>query len=99
MVVPSTQEAFGQTVIEAMACAVPVVAFTATGPGGIVEHRHTGYLAQYGDAEDLARGIEWVLEDHQRREELCVNAREKVLNTYDIRLVVQQYIRLYDSLK
>ena len=99
MVVPSTQEAFGQTVIEAMACAVPVVAFTGTGPGGIVEHKHTGYLAQYNDAEDLARGIEWVLEEHPRRETLCGNARERVLKTYDIRLIAQQYIRLYDSLK
>jgi glycosyltransferase involved in cell wall biosynthesis len=99
MIVPSIEEAFGQTVTEAMACATPVVVFSDTGPAGIVEHLKTGYVARHSDTDDLARGIEWVLEDDRRLKTLSRNARKKVLKTYDIRLVAQQYARLYDSLK
>jgi glycosyltransferase involved in cell wall biosynthesis len=45
MVVPSCYEGFGQTVSESLACGTPVVAFDATGPGGIVDHMETGWLA------------------------------------------------------
>ncbi len=99
MVVPSLEEAFGQTVSEAMACGTPVVAFTNTGPAGIVDHLENGYLAQYGSSEDLAKGIEWVLEDNYRNENLSKNARKKAVDFYDIRMVAEQYAQLYNSIK
>jgi len=98
MVVPSIEEPFGQTVSEAMACAVPVVVFSDTGPANIVDHQINGYVATHSDSEDLAKGIEWILNDEQRRLELSRNARQKVLDNYDIRLVVEQYKNLYNSL-
>jgi len=99
MVVPSIDEPFGQTVTEAMAHAVPVVVFSDTGPANIIDHQINGYVAKHSDSEDLANGIEWVLNDDHRRMELSRNARQKVLDKYDIRLVAEQYARLYNSLK
>ena len=99
MVVPSIEEPFGQTVTEAMACAVPVVVFSDTGPADIVDHQKNGYVAVHSSSEDLANGIEWVLSDDQRWTELSCNARQKILSTYDIRLVAEQYAQLYNSLK
>ena len=99
MIVPSLEEPFGQTVTEAMACAAPVVVFSGTGPAGIVDHQVNGYIAQHSDSEDLAKGIEWVLDNEQRRQKLSANARQKVLDIYDIRVVVEQYAQLYKSLK
>ena len=61
MVVPSLQEAFGQTASEAQACGTPVVAFNNTGLEDTVEHFKTGYCAELGDSLDLARGIEYIL--------------------------------------
>lgn len=59
-VVPSLAEAFGQVIIESMACNTPVVGFDV---GGIPDNvnENMGYLAQYCDSEDLARGIYQVL--------------------------------------
>lgn len=66
VVVPSRQEAFGQTASEAHACGTPVVAFRTGGLPDIVEHQRTGYLAQPFDTQDLSAGISWVFEDLQR---------------------------------
>jgi glycosyltransferase involved in cell wall biosynthesis len=57
MVVPSREEAFGQTASEALACGTPVVAFRIGGPRDIVTHGETGYLAEPYAAQDLAAGI------------------------------------------
>lgn len=95
MLVPSIQEAFGQTASEAMACGTPVVAFGATGLLDIVEHKRTGYLAQPFDAEDLAKGIAWVLEDDERWQALSHQARQKVEDEFAIESVAQRYAELY----
>lgn len=94
MVVPSLQEAFGQTASESMACGTPVVAFGTTGLFDIVDHKVNGYLAKPFESEDLANGIEWVL-NAPNYDELCVNAREKVLREFDSKVVVQKYVELY----
>ena len=98
MVVPSLEEAFGQTVTEAMACATPVVSFLETGPESIIEHKRTGYLARYADEKDLAAGIEWVLSSTKLNDELSVNARARIEESYDIRIIAKQYEKLYHQL-
>ena len=97
MIVPSQQEAFGQTASEAMSCGTPVVSFATTGLLDIVEHKKTGYLAKPFVPTDLAKGIEWVLK-FESYEELCQNAREKVLREFDSKVVSRRYIELYKDI-
>lgn len=99
MVVPSRYEGFGQTASEALACGTPVVAFDATGPSDIVDHRETGYLAEPYEAADLASGIRWVLEDEERRAELGEHARERAVDEYAAETVALQYRDLYEELR
>ena len=94
LVVPSIQEAFGQTATESMACGTPVVTFGATGLLDIVDHKVNGYLAEPYDSSDLAKGIDWVLK-HVDYEELRINARKKIIAEFDSKLVAQRYIDLY----
>jgi glycosyltransferase involved in cell wall biosynthesis len=96
MVVPSYQEAFGQTASESMACGTPVVAFGATGLLDIVDHKENGYLAKPFEPADLAHGIEWIL-NHVNYNKLCENARKKVVQYFDFKVVAPQYIELYRS--
>ncbi|MGP1372013.1 MAG: glycosyltransferase [Almyronema sp.] len=95
MVVPSTEEAFGKTAIEAMACGTPVVAFKATGLTESVDHQHNGYCAQPFDAEDLATGIAWVLADPQRWQMLSQKARQTVEEKFTVERQAERYINLY----
>jgi glycosyltransferase involved in cell wall biosynthesis len=95
MVVPSIQEAFGQTTSEAMSCGTPVVTFNATGSKDIVDHQQTGYLATPFEVDDLAKGIIWVLEDQERQQKLQFQARKKVLCEFTSALQAKRYLSLY----
>lgn len=97
-VMPSLQEAFGKTLIEAMACATPVVAFDAGGPRDIVSHGVDGYLAQPFSPEDLARGVLWCFEQSARGARLGEAARRKVSAEFDIEVVADRYKALYETM-
>jgi glycosyltransferase involved in cell wall biosynthesis len=54
---PSITEAFGNVTLEAMACALPVVAAVATGATSLVREGETGVLVEPGDADGFADAI------------------------------------------
>jgi glycosyltransferase involved in cell wall biosynthesis len=91
MVVPSRQEAFGQTASEAQACGTPVVAFDATGLKDVVAHRQTGYLAEAFSTDDLAHGMSWVLENEPRRTAIGRAARQRAVECWHSSVIVAQY--------
>jgi len=97
-IAPSIMEAFGKTLAESMACGTPVVAFYATGPKDIVDHKINGYLAKPYETTDLANGIEWVLEDNTRLKELSKNARTKAINEFNIIKIAEKYKDLYEDI-
>lgn len=97
MVVPSRQEAFGQTASEAHACGTPVIAFDICGLSDIVIHQQTGWLAKAFDAEDLARGIQWVLSDATRYADLSVQARKNAVARFSYPVVAKQYQNIYSQ--
>ncbi len=98
MVVPSLQEAFGQTASESLACGTPIVAYGATGLLDIVEHQINGYFAKPFDVSDLAAGIDWVLSNENRHKELCLKARGKAMACFDIKKIAKQYAELYKDI-
>jgi glycosyltransferase involved in cell wall biosynthesis len=98
-VAPSRAEPFGKTLAEAMACGTPVVCFDATGPKDIVAHRTTGYRARPFDTEDLANGIQWVLEaPAEMQARLRRAARTRAVTHFDSRVIAQHYLIMYQRL-
>jgi len=97
MVVPSRQEALGQTGSEAQACGCPVVAFDSTGLRDVVQHLVTGYLVELFNVEALAGGIAYILEDDARRADLGRAARERAVRLWSSSTVVPQYVEAYQS--
>lgn len=93
-VTPSLQENLPNTIMEALSCGVPCVGFDIGGIPEMIDHKSNGYVAEYKSAEDLARGIEWVL-DPARYPQLCVSARSKALGSYSEKVVARQYISLF----
>lgn len=98
MVMPSIQDNFAKTTIEAMACGTPVVGFNGTGFKDCVVHQRNGYAATCFSAIDLADGIAWVLEDYERLQALSQNARQTVEDKFTLARQANQYQNLYASL-
>lgn len=94
-VAPSLQESFCQTLLEAMACAVPTVAFRVGGPLDLIEHGRSGYLVEPYEVADLAKGLLWVLEDEGRRAVLSGRARTKAVEEFALEAVASRYAQLY----
>ena len=96
MIVPSIQENLSNAIMESLSCATPVVAFDIGGNSDMIEHKINGYLAKPFESQDLANGIEWVLNlGENEYNKICENAREKVLKEFDSRVVAKRYIELY----
>jgi glycosyltransferase involved in cell wall biosynthesis len=96
-VTSSIQENLPNTIMEAMACGTPAVGFEVGGIPEMIESYSTGFLAKYKSVESLAEGINWVLFEASHAE-LSKNARQKVVDNYSEKVVVEQYLEVYHSL-
>lgn len=96
-VIPSLEDNLPNTIMESMACGTPCVGFRTGGIPEMIDHQVNGYLAEYKSAEDLANGIEWVL-NHPNRKELSDACVKKVESCYSESVVARQYIELYNNL-
>ena len=97
-VAPSVQEAFGNTVLEALACSIPCIGFNIGGIPDMIEHQHNGYLALPYQVDDLAKGIAWILENEQRYQKLAYRAREKVEQEFSLEIPARRYLSLYEEI-
>ena len=94
-VLPSLSENLPNTIMEAMACGVPCVGFNVGGIPEEIDHKKNGYVADYRDAEDLARGIRWVLE--RDADELSAQCLHKVAQSYSPSAVAIRYTEVYNQ--
>lgn len=95
-VTPSLEENLPNTIMESMACGTPCVGFNIGGIPEMIDHKQNGYVAEYKNAQDLAAGIHWVLNE-ANYEELSKNAREKVVSHYNEEVIADRYIELYQN--
>ena len=57
---PKWNEAYGNVVVEALACGVPVIAYKRGGPSEIIQHGETGFLVNPDDKENLLYYLRFV---------------------------------------
>lgn len=94
---PSLGEGISNTVLEAMACGLPVVATRVGGNPELVQHGVTGTLVPVGDAEALAGAILELLDDSQQRERFGMTAQQRIQREFDWNTTVEAYLSVYDA--
>ena len=97
-VLPSIQENLPNTVSEALACGVPVVAFNVGGIPDMVKHQVNGYVAWRGNTDDFAHGIQWVLSELEKSPGLKKAARDQAEKEYALTTQAGHYLKLYRTL-
>jgi glycosyltransferase involved in cell wall biosynthesis len=96
-IVPSKQETLSNTIMEALSCSLPVVAFDIGGNSDMIEHKVNGYLASPFDVKDLASGVIFVL-NNANYEDMRRKAREKILRCFDSKIIIKKYIEFYNEI-
>jgi glycosyltransferase involved in cell wall biosynthesis len=97
-VLASLHEGLPNTVLEAMAAGVPVVATAVGGTKELITEGETGYLAPPADADTLAHRISWALAHEEERMRIAASARASVRSNYGMSRMVSEMERLYDRL-
>lgn len=97
-VMPSLEEAFGQTALESIACGVPVAAFAAGGIPETVRHEETGLLAKTGDTAELRHIILRLLDDEALRRDCAARARSVAVNEFGYNINARRYSDLYGAI-
>lgn len=98
-VLPSTNpDPLPTVVLEAMATGKPIVGYKHGGVCEMVKEDYNGLLAEVRNPEDLACKIESLLEDDNKRKNMGVNSRKRLLEKFSIEAYVQNYAAEYDRL-
>jgi spore coat protein SA len=90
LVNPSLEEAFGMSLVEAMACGVPVVATRVGGMPEIVADGETGFLIDPNNPDALASALERLLTDESLRRTLGAAARRAAVARFGWDRIVDQ---------
>jgi len=95
---PSEQESFGLTALEAMNCGVPVIATDIGGLPEVIAHGETGYLFPVGDIANMAANAVALLGDPARHELFKNQARKRAQQFFDAGEIIPQYEAYYDEI-
>jgi len=98
LVRPSLLEGMPLTVLEAMACGLPVVATPVSGTAELVRHGENGLLVRPADPASLARAILRLMEDEPLREAQGREARRLVEGGYGWDAVAAKTLAVYREL-
>ncbi len=90
------REGLPVSIVEALACGLPVVSTPVTGIPEAVAHGRNGLLVPERDAPALAAALESLITDHSRWEELRGEARASVEDQFDRRRTIE---RLHDLIE
>ena len=97
-VLSSRFEGFGIVIIEALACDTPVIATNCeSGPSEIIENKKNGLLIPVEDEKALKEAMEKLFHDKELYMKLKSNAYRSV-KKYDIKNVVQDWIKLFEDM-
>jgi glycosyltransferase involved in cell wall biosynthesis len=98
-VLPSVEENFPNSALEALACGLPVVGSKVGGVPEIVREGCTGVVVERGNSEALATAVQGLLNDPERLRQMSANCRRIALEEYSLEIHAKRYVDIYSSFK
>jgi L-malate glycosyltransferase len=96
---PSLQESFGLSALEAMACGVPVVASNAGGLPEVIADRVTGFLHAPDDMHGMAESAMAILSDPAAHARMAAEGARIAVDRFSADRIVPQYEALYERVR
>lgn len=96
-VLTSLREGTSNTLLEAMAAGLPIIATNVGGNPILIDEAKTGYLINPKDPDALAAHIKTFLNNSEEFIQIGKNARNKAVSTYSLIVMVKKYEDLYKS--
>lgn len=97
-VYPTGSDAFPLALIEAMACALPVMSTPVGAIREIITHMQNGLMVDVGDVQQTLNALEALMADTAFRARLGAAARRTVEDRYSVERVTHQYATLFTGL-
>lgn len=94
---PSTSEGIPVVLMEAMGKGLPVIATRITGIPELIGHEAEGILVPAGDIAALVEAMKRLLNNGNLRTQLGKNARQKILNNFNLEINAYKVARLFQE--
>ena len=95
LLLPSESESFGLAALEGMACKVVPIATRVGGVPEVIEHGVSGFLADVGDVDTMARYAIDILSDEGRLKTMAQAARAVAQSRFCSSKIIPQYEEFY----
>lgn len=95
---PSTQETFGMTAVEAMACGTPVIAYNTCAMRDVIVDGVNGFKIEQEDYIGMSKAIIKILQCGSSLIEPCL-CRQRIINNYSLECETNNILHLYNQLK
>jgi glycosyltransferase involved in cell wall biosynthesis len=96
-VFPTENEAFGISLIEAMACGLPVISTFVGGIKDILQNQQNGIVINAGDYKQLYDSLDLLISDTVLSSKLGRAGLKTVKDKYSTNIVIPRYIKLFEN--
>jgi glycosyltransferase involved in cell wall biosynthesis len=96
-VYPSREEPFGNVVVEAWSCGVPIVTTASTGPAWLTRNGEDAIVTPVDDVNGFAQGIRAVIASDALAERLAAAGRRRVAEEFSQGAIVKRYVDLFEK--
>ena len=96
-ILTSISEGFPFTVIESMSCGIPIVATDVGGVSEAIVDGESGFICKPKDHQDIGKRVVQLLQDEDLRNQIGINARQKVLESFTIDKFTSAFSNVYDG--
>lgn len=95
---PSYREGMPKSLLEAAACALPIVTTDVPGCRDVVRDGDNGFLVPVGDADALALSLARLIDDPALRRQMGARGRIRAVNEFALERIVEATVGLYNGL-